>query len=131
MLSDFLRLLTLFFIILNEPCPCVKVCFLLNKNIISFLHSVCFYFSAPVVQRVPLSFEHAYDADRAAKNRKDLQRSLMEICESTKSGVQPETPRLFTALVYTMKTMEAADMGVVYQKVMSGAICSENQERVK
>ena len=55
----------------------------------------------------------------------------MEICESTKSGVQPETPRLFTSLVYTMKTMEAADMGVVYQKVMSGAICSENKERVK
>ena len=90
-----------------------------------------FYFSAPVVQRVPLTFEHAYDADRAAKNRKDLQRSLMEICESTKSGVQPETPRLFTSLVYTMKTMEAADMGVIYQKVKSGAICPENQERVK
>ena len=102
-----------------------------NKNINDVLHRVWFYFSAPVVQRVPLRFEHAYDADRAAKNRNDLQRSLMEICESTKSGVQPETPRLFTSLVYTMKTMEAADMGVIYQKVKSGAICPENKERVK
>lgn len=88
-------------------------------------------FAAPVLATVPLSFQHAYDADRAAKNRKDLERNLMEICESTKSGVRPETPRLFTNLVYTIKTMEATEMAVVYQKVKNGAICSDNQERVK
>lgn len=88
-------------------------------------------FSAPIVARVPLTFEHAYDADRAAKTRKDLERNLMEICETTKSGVRPETPRLFTSLVQTLKTMEAAEMAAVYQKVKSGSICSDNNKRVQ
>ena len=106
---------------------------LIVKNTCSkeLLRLLSFLTKALFVQRVPLSFQHAYDADRAAKNTKDLERSLMEICESTKSGVRPETPRLFASLVYIMKTMEAAEMAVLYQKVNNGAVCSENQVHVK
>ena len=63
--------------------------------------------------------------------RGQLEGKLMEVCRSTSSGVTSETPRLFTDLVYTMKTMEDTEMEAVFQKVRSGDICPNNNERVR
>jgi len=62
---------------------------------------------------------------------KDLENQLEEVCKTTKNGVKPDTPKLFTSLIYTMKKMEASEISTVFQKIKSNKICKDNNDRVR
>lgn len=55
----------------------------------------------------------------------------MEICSQTKDGVTPETPKMFTSLVYIMKAMKSEDLVSVYKKIQKNEICPSNNKRVR
>jgi hypothetical protein len=82
-----------------------------------------------ISMRAPLSFQQT--DGNSDTTRKDIERKLMEICDSTMNGVTEETPNLFSSLVYTMKSMSANDMLSVLQKIQNKEICPSNNERVR
>jgi hypothetical protein len=96
---------------------------------LTVVSSLCFS-SEQVSVRVPVQFQHS-NGNGAEHTIKDVEQKLMEICANTKDGVTPETPKLFTSLVYTMKTMQSNDLLSIYKKINSKEICSVNNDRVR
>ncbi|KAL4235950.1 hypothetical protein ACF0H5_004338 [Mactra antiquata] len=84
---------------------------------------------ATIKSAASLKFDHVYDVDKETKDRKDLTRKLLEICEKTKAGVRPETPKLFTDLVFIMKTADATAIDGIYKMLKEEKICSDNLYR--
>ena len=78
-----------------------------------------------------MKFEHADNGDMEEKTRKELERKLLEICEGTKMGVNSDTPKLFSDLVYIVRSVDAATLQDSYERIQNGAVCSENKERVR
>lgn len=46
-------------------------------------------------------------------------------------GVAPETPSLFKSLATSMKSMTAAGLSAIYQKIKSKDMCPDNNARVR
>merc|ERR1711971_62585 len=77
------------------------------------------------------NFEHFFDSDKEMKTRKDIERKLLDICQFTKDDVRPETPRLFTDLVHLLRTVGTDTFEEIYRSVQSGALCSDNNQKVR
>lgn len=84
---------------------------------------------APVSIRAPLQFQHSSIVNND-DNRKDVEKKLVEICDTTLNGVTTETPKLFTSLVLSMKNIGSKDMDIVYKKIKDQSICAANNNRV-
>ncbi|XP_052775371.1 uncharacterized protein LOC128213563 isoform X2 [Mya arenaria] len=82
---------------------------------------------APIRERVSLKFEHEDHIESEGRSRKEITRKLMEICEKTKAGVRPETPRLFTDLVYLVKMADKDTLTDVYRTLSGDALCPDNK----
>ena len=80
--------------------------------------------------RTPLVFQHSLGAG-ADSNMKDVERKLMDICDNTVNGVTPDTPKMFSALVFSMKAISNRDMDVINKKIQSQDICPSNNMRVQ
>lgn len=85
----------------------------------------------PVVKKTSLRFDHIDEENQETNTRKELERKLMEICEGTKNGVDSNTPRLFSDLVYIVRSVNSRTLSETYQRIKSDAVCSENKERVR
>ena len=83
------------------------------------------------MKTVSLKFEHANDVDMETKTRKELEKKLMEICESTEKGVNSDTPRLFSGLVYIVRATDSSTLLEAYRRIQEGGVCSANKERVR
>lgn len=88
-------------------------------------------FSAPITSRVSLKFDHEYVRPSESKNLDAISSKLKEICQNTASGVQLNTPRMYTELVYLMKNADVKTLRKVMEIVSDGSICSDNQARTK
>ncbi|XP_045158693.2 uncharacterized protein LOC123524511 [Mercenaria mercenaria] len=86
---------------------------------------------APIKTRVSLKFDHVHDLEGEGRSRKDITRKLMEICEKTKSGVRPETPKLFTDLVYMMKSADIDTLTDINKMLTEGTLCPDNVFRTR
>ncbi|KAL3871442.1 hypothetical protein ACJMK2_039441 [Sinanodonta woodiana] len=84
----------------------------------------------PVDTRATLLFEHVNDVSSSDQSRKEVEGRLVDICLNTKSGIQPETPRLFASLVYSLRKLDATSINQLYQEIQKGSICSDNKERL-
>ncbi|WAR23156.1 APLP-like protein [Mya arenaria] len=84
--------------------------------------------AATVQSRTSLKFEHSNGNGLSAMG--DIENKLTTICDVTSNGVTPETPKMFTSLVLSMKSMSAMDMNVVYKKIKTLKLCSSNNKRV-
>ncbi|XP_062611985.1 uncharacterized protein LOC134273791, partial [Saccostrea cucullata] len=84
-----------------------------------------------VSRKTDMNFEHHYDVARNMKTRKDIERQLVNICAQTTEDVRPETPRLFSDLVYIMRAADSQTLKDVYSNVQSGSLCSNNNQKVR
>lgn len=78
-----------------------------------------------------MNFEHYSDAASSMKTRKDIERQLVNICIQTKEDIRPETPRLFSDLVYIMRAADSQTLNDVYSNIQSGTLCSDNNQKVR
>ena len=78
-----------------------------------------------------MKFDHVHVIEGEGKNRKDITRKLMEICERTKAGVRPETPKLFTDLVYLMKSADIDTLSDINKMLKENKLCSDNLFRTR
>ncbi|XP_071116773.1 uncharacterized protein [Haliotis cracherodii] len=81
--------------------------------------------------RAGVVFEHAYGPGNKDQPMRDAESKLREICQNTREDIRPDTPRLFSELVYIIKNLDVDNLRSVYQQVKSGATCTDNSERVK
>jgi len=79
---------------------------------------------------VPMQFQHSSGTNTNSM-KKDVENKLMDICVSTMNGVAPETPSLFKSLATSMKSMTAAGLSAIHQKIKSKDICPDNNARVR
>jgi len=77
------------------------------------------------MERSSLLFDHS-DAEEARQEQgaEQVEAILLEICAL--SEVRPETPRLYSRLVYALRKMDARAMSAMHRRVEAGAICSQN-----
>ncbi|KAJ8307373.1 hypothetical protein KUTeg_015457 [Tegillarca granosa] len=103
-----------------------------NTQNLKFLRERNGVSSPPMVSsRAKLMFEHANDIANMERSRTDTESKLREICQSTSTDIRPDTPKLFSDLVYLMKSLDADLLKQVYQQVKSTTFCSENQSRLR
>ncbi|XP_067677413.1 uncharacterized protein [Haliotis asinina] len=84
-----------------------------------------------ILNRKGLVFEHAYGQGNKVQLMRDAESKLQEICQSTHSDIRPDTPRLYSELVYIIKNLHFDDIKSIYEQVKSGSTCTDNKERVK
>lgn len=79
--------------------------------------------------RTGLIYEHVYGNGQRAEPRREAENKLQEICRDTREDVRPDTPRLFSELVYIIRNMDVTTLNGVYNQVKRGSLCSDNNER--
>lgn len=84
-----------------------------------------------MTRKADMNFEHNVDMASSTKARKNIEKQLVNICAQTKGDVRPETPRLFSDLVYIMRSADSQTLKDVYTNVQSGALCSDNNQKVR
>ena len=84
--------------------------------------------SATVQTRATLQFQQS--STSSISGIQDLENQLMTICSQTVNGVTMETPKLFTSVVLTMRSLTATDMGALYKRIKNQSVCPENNARV-
>ncbi|XP_052255844.1 uncharacterized protein LOC127861416 isoform X2 [Dreissena polymorpha] len=84
--------------------------------------------SATVQTRATLQFQQS--STSSFSGIQDLENQLMTICSQTVNGVTMETPKLFTSVVLTMRSLTATDMGALYKRIKNQSVCPENNARV-
>ncbi|KAL5015760.1 hypothetical protein ScPMuIL_005349 [Solemya velum] len=85
----------------------------------------------PVELEGTMEFEHTLGEKEPERNRREAERILRELCESTVSDVRPETPQIFSELVYILKKMDTYSMRYIYNQVQSETFCPSNARRTK
>ncbi|KAK3089687.1 hypothetical protein FSP39_005602 [Pinctada imbricata] len=86
---------------------------------------------AEVPRRADILFEHSMGEKEETSNKKAAEDKLRELCSSTEQGIQSNTPRLFSELVYLMKKLNANAMDALYKEVKKASFCPKNAEKVK
>ncbi len=84
-----------------------------------------------ILTRTGMNYEHVYGNGERAEPRKDAENKLEEICRDTREDIRPDSPRLFSELVYIVKNMDAAALREIYSQLKRGSLCSQNNERTK
>lgn len=79
-------------------------------------------------RRTSLLFEHE-DTTPNQQDDSEVMAVLHEICEL--EDVRPETPRLYSRLVYAMRKVDANTMKNLHRQVEAGSICSKNKHMSK
>ena len=82
------------------------------------------------LERSSLLFDHS-DAEQSIsqKGEEEVLAIMQEICEL--SDVRPETPRLYSRLVYALRKVDSATFSSLHQRVERGRICKENSAMAK
>ena len=78
-----------------------------------------------------MNFEHNFDVTSSTKTLKHIEKQLVSICAQTKGDVRPETPRLFSDLVYIMRAADSQTLRDVYKHIQGGSLCSDNNQKVR
>ena len=60
--------------------------------------------------------------------RSKVEKSLQEICDTSRYDVRPETPGHFTELVIAMKSLSQQDMEDLYRLLKTKTLCPDNQK---
>lgn len=84
-----------------------------------------------VTRREKLTFEHTGGEDMKTTDYQGAVDKLQELCTSTQEGIRPETPQMFSELVYLMKKLDALSLDSVYRQVTAASFCPNNAERTK
>ncbi|CAH1244201.1 CTD-3088G3.8 [Branchiostoma lanceolatum] len=77
--------------------------------------------------RSDLRFQHDSDDSQSASGR--VEQTLRDLCAQTAEGVRPETPALFSRLVYQMRDMNVQEMRSVIAR--AEGICNSDPEKMK
>ena len=78
-----------------------------------------------------MNFEHNFDVTSSTKTLKNIEKQLVSICTQTKGDVRPETPRLFSDLVYIMRAADSQTLRDIYKQIQGGSLCSDNNQKVR
>lgn len=84
-----------------------------------------------MTRREKLTFEHTGGEDMKTTDYQGAVDKLQELCTSTQEGIRPETPQMFSELVYLMKKLDALSLDSVYRQVTAASFCPNNAERTK
>ncbi|XP_067677415.1 uncharacterized protein [Haliotis asinina] len=84
-----------------------------------------------ILHRSGITFEHAYDRGNKVQPMRDAENKLRQLCQNTHSDIRPDTPRLFSELVYIIKNLRFDDIKSIYELAKTGSICTDNSERVR
>jgi hypothetical protein len=76
-------------------------------------------------------FEHANGERPDADSYGNVQNKLSEICQSTQKDIRPETPRIFSDLVYLLRKLDADSMERIYRQISANTMCPNNHYRVR
>ncbi|CAH1773813.1 unnamed protein product [Owenia fusiformis] len=79
----------------------------------------------PITRRTNMLFEHADETEENNKDFSAAQSKLREICQATSSDVRPETPRLFTELVYIMRKLNNFGLKNLQKIATNGKPCQQ------
>lgn len=78
-----------------------------------------------------LYFDHTKDDTDPDLKAKAAIMLLKDMCISTVTDVNLDTPRDFSKLVYTMKRIDYSGLQRVFNQVNRKDFCSKNEERVR
>lgn len=76
-------------------------------------------------------YKHYHTHSKTSNNKDAAINKLTELCTTTKDGITPQTPRLFTELVHILKELNSQDLTDVYEQSQMESFCIDNNERVK
>ncbi|GFS01680.1 apolipophorin [Elysia marginata] len=78
-----------------------------------------------------LLFDHSASRPSASQARQQVEQKLKEICESTSYDVRPESPRLFSELVYALKALDKQTMDEMFRQLKTKTLCPSNNKAYK
>ncbi|GFS05085.1 apolipophorin long isoform [Elysia marginata] len=78
-----------------------------------------------------LLFDHSASRLSASQARQQVEQKLKEVCESTSYDVRPESPRLFSELVYALKALDKQTMDEVFRQLKTKTLCPSNNKAYK
>jgi len=81
----------------------------------------------PTNRRTSLLFDHSEDKQGSSSSR--AEETLREMCAS--DDVRPETPRLFSELVYRLRDLDYANLKSLHRKVHGGRVCDNADKASK
>ncbi|XP_069127420.1 uncharacterized protein [Argopecten irradians] len=84
-----------------------------------------------VNRRESILFDHEGGERGTTVNYQSALAKLTELCTSTQSDIRPDTPRLFSELVYELKKLDSMSLNSVFREVSDSSFCPGNSERVK
>ncbi|GFS10552.1 microsomal triglyceride transfer protein large subunit [Elysia marginata] len=84
-----------------------------------------------ISSRDSLLFDHSASRPSASQARQQVEQKLKEICESTSYAVRPESPRLFSELVYALKALDKLTMDEVFRQLKTKTLCPSNNKAYK
>ncbi|XP_064626174.1 apolipophorins-like [Lineus longissimus] len=83
------------------------------------------------IRRSNMLFEHEKETPKTTRDTGSAASTLNSICEQTKMDVRPETPRLFSDLVYKIKELEPIALKQLHRHVISKRVCRSNHDAAK
>ncbi|RUS87830.1 hypothetical protein EGW08_004429 [Elysia chlorotica] len=84
-----------------------------------------------ISSRDSLLFDHFASRPSVEQARRLTEENLKEICESTSYDVRPETPRLFSELVYALKALDKQTMEEIFGQLKTKSLCPSNNKAFK
>ncbi|KAL8574776.1 hypothetical protein ACOMHN_035319 [Nucella lapillus] len=85
----------------------------------------------PVSQRVSLMFEHANKEEITRKAQQEAEEVLRQLCRDTQTDIRPDTPRLFSSLVSTMRRVDTSGLKALYAQLEQNTLCANNIRTMK
>ena len=82
-----------------------------------------------VTSRASLVFEHEARTTGESNNKNEVRTILEEICAS--QDIRPQTPALFSKLVYAMRRLDVSTLNGLHRMVEAGRICSQNSNMAR
>ncbi|XP_074640348.1 uncharacterized protein LOC141898387 isoform X2 [Tubulanus polymorphus] len=83
------------------------------------------------LRRGNLFFEHEHDAEQQRTNILQATNLIRQICEMTQTDIRPETPHLFSSLVYSLRQLDSASLRDMHRRITSNAVCTNNHKIAK
>jgi hypothetical protein len=117
----------------HSSLDCIHLHLIFNYFTLYIVHFSNYSPPAPPagsLRRSSLLFDHSDAVDAAnQQGGQEVLAILEEICEL--SDVRPETPRLYSRLVYALRKVDARTLSSLHQRVERNAVCQKNDVMAK
>jgi len=82
-------------------------------------------------ERRSMLFEHEKRVDEQRREILGATNMLREICQNAHTDIRPDTPSLYSTLVYKLRSLSQDSLKEVHRMVSSNAVCSSNHKIAK